>query len=449
MNFLSRWWLPLTASLTAPLPFATALLALGLVAPGLLSNDAWASGCERPAVDQRVGPPRVLRYRSRDHSCGGAACFGLVLDSSDGVPLSVYNLSASGLAAVSTLESFHEADGFGRAVDLWAAWLAGGDKSLDADFIETLDSQRLQAVVEPVVGISAADLLDERVVVLGTGFNYSAHAHEAGGGEMFLFSKPVVPTAAYSDLAHPGPDSLLDYEVELGFVLLEEINLGKIPAAGQLEKQLAWFTASDMTDRAPLVLHGRRGAGDAKAGPGFLVVGPWMVHGAELPLWPGNGEPRGLEMFTQVDEEDGSRCAQSSVTSLIKNPPVAILQALALRVARQGHLATALATLGGERRKFQLAIPARRQGWNTHVLPAGSVVLTGTPAGVAFRPPGPARRVGYLFGALATWTWPVRRAALASMLSRRDELDYLAVGDRVEAGVAGLGTQAFLITPGR
>jgi len=437
MSFLPRRLSPLTLLLL----FAAAQLAL--------VNDARASGCELFAAGQQPAPPRILSYRSREHSCLGGPCFGLVLDSRDGVPLLVYNLSADGLEGVATLESFHAADGFGRAADVWAGWLGEGRDAIDAEFIEELNPQSLQTVVEPVVNISVADLLHERVVVLGAGLNYAAHAQEAGGGEMFLFAKPVVPTSAYSDMAHPGRDALLDYEVELGFVLLEELDLGKIPAAGLLEKQLAWFTASDMTDRAPLVLHGRRGAGDAKAGPGFLVVGPWMVHGAELPLWPGNGEPHGLHMFTQVTEEGGVRCAQSSDTGLMKNPPAAILRALSRRVARDGHLAIAPATLGGERRKFQLAVPARRQGWNTYVLPAGSVVLTGTPAGVAFQAPGLVRRVGYLFGALATWTWPVRRAALGSMLRRRDELDYLAVGDRVEVGLELLGRQSFRITPAR
>jgi hypothetical protein len=35
------------------------------------------------------------------------------------------------------------------------------------------------------------------------------------------------------------------------------------------------------------------------------------------------------------------------------------------------------------------------------------------------------------------------------MLRHRDELDYLAVGDRVEAGIELLGRQSFRITPGR
>ena len=92
-------------------------------------------------------------------------------------------------------------------------------------------------------------------------------------------------------------------------------------------------------------------------------------------------------------------------------------------------------TRGGETRHYPLAV-----GDATPRLPAGSIVLTGTPAGVALGTPN---GLGLTLRGALHLRGPFEQV-------RQDELaraalhepgGYLAPGDRVRARIAGLGTQ--------
>jgi hypothetical protein len=88
----------------------------------------------------------------------------------------------------------------------------------DADF--NVDDDRVCAVVS----LPESELDAEAKVLVSTGLNYSAHAEEAGGGDVFLFPKPSAPTRPYASVHARTGVTLLDYEVELAFVLLEEVD---------------------------------------------------------------------------------------------------------------------------------------------------------------------------------------------------------------------------------
>jgi hypothetical protein len=90
-------------------------------------------------------------------------------------------------------------------------------------------------------------------VVVAAGLNYSGHAEEAGGGDVFVFPKPVEPTGPYSTVSAPTGVTLLDYEVELAFVLLADVSLAALPTWETLLDQSAFFVANDVTDREAII----------------------------------------------------------------------------------------------------------------------------------------------------------------------------------------------------
>ena len=59
---------------------------------------------------------------------------------------------------------------------------------------------------------------------MGAGLNYDVHKNEVGGGNFVLFPKPIEPTGPYGDLKEKASICLLDYEAEIAFVTLDEIN---------------------------------------------------------------------------------------------------------------------------------------------------------------------------------------------------------------------------------
>jgi 2-keto-4-pentenoate hydratase/2-oxohepta-3-ene-1,7-dioic acid hydratase in catechol pathway len=129
------------------------------------------------------------------------------------------------------------------------------------------------------VTVSVSDLIlpfvgtDNQVAV---GINYPAHGVEADVSESFLFPKRVLATAFNSNVS--ARNHLLDYELELGFVLLNDLPHSVEPDFVGL------VLASDYTDRAELMRHARltdvssgEGFTRGKSAPGFMPVGNLLV----------------------------------------------------------------------------------------------------------------------------------------------------------------------------
>jgi 2-keto-4-pentenoate hydratase/2-oxohepta-3-ene-1,7-dioic acid hydratase in catechol pathway len=199
---------------------------------------------------------------------------------------------------------------------------------------------------------------------------------------------------------HPFLPALLDYEVELGIVVLARATLAEL-AAGALPR-LGWFVANDLTARACQILgEGQHDAmpywSVAKSFPGFLPVSPrcWIPDRSD-------DRPPELKLATRVN---GASRQDSAATDLMYRP---------------SRLLAAAATLAGRD------------------LDVGDVVLTGTPPGVALKVPRWKRRLGEL------------------MLDRFGKLDaaidmyahgagFLRPGDRVEIDAGFLGTRTVTI----
>lgn len=197
---------------------------------------------------------------------------------------------------------------------------------------------------------------------IGVGLNYPEHARESSLSEQpFLFPKVALPTRWNSELAR-GDARLLDYEAEVGLVAIDDIEHGRPP-------QLGFVLANEVTDRWALVRSldrsepmGTTGFADGKSRAGFAPVGALLViprdaraflRGIELELYV-NGRLRQREKGAAMMWD-----AQRIVSEVFRR---------AGWTYRWGDDSVRLLPAAGTQ------------------IPAGTVIFSGTPAGVIFRP---------------------------------------------------------------
>jgi 2-keto-4-pentenoate hydratase/2-oxohepta-3-ene-1,7-dioic acid hydratase in catechol pathway len=177
----------------------------------------------------------------------------------------------------------------------------------------------------------------------------------------------------------------------------------------------------------------------AKGQPGFLPTGPWLVRGRELFAAVAACGGHGLPIRLEVDAGEGFELRQDANTELLQLDPVALLARLAAQVRASGLRSEMPIVRGGQTRHYPLAV-----GESAPRLPAGSVVLTGTPSGVALAKPHPVRLT--LRGALhLRGPFEQFRQEELARAALHEPGGYLTPGDRVRAQIAGLGTQLFRI----
>jgi 2-keto-4-pentenoate hydratase/2-oxohepta-3-ene-1,7-dioic acid hydratase in catechol pathway len=402
--------------------------------------------------------PRVVRYYSEDMSCGDEPCFGVVLESAAGRPTRVFNLTKWHPMLGTRIGTFlqvgepSDPDGFDLAAGVW-------QRHTDPENAEGIDSiPRLRTWVEDLPVDSLAerlaspfemtfeDLKEVKRVSVGVGLNYADHAAEAGGSaeeqEIFFFPKAVVPTGAYGTLEAPEGVKLLDYEVELGFVVLEDLDLMNLPDTKTLQSKIAYFLANDVTDREPIILQGINGSGEAKSRAGFLPAGPWLVRGSELAAYGAGDEVRPLTLSLQVDEgTDVAACRQRANTAQMRKDPRGLLQRLGRYAAEEGASPPMVVPHDGEMLRLPLVRVEDAGGARRYVVPRGSVVVSGTPAGVALVRPSRDEQMRILKKAVRSMTWPIRSIFVDEQVAARREEGYLGSGDRVLATITDLGTQ--------
>lgn len=193
---------------------------------------------------------------------------------------------------------------------------------------------------------------------IGSGNNFATHQEEVGvHDEPALFPKMSTPTAWNADVPAA---RRLDYEAELCAVTLDDVAPGDAAPLG-------FLLCNDFTDRwsmmrgiKPGTPLGTTGFPDGKGGPGRLATGPWLVI-------PDNAHHfvASVQLRLAVD----GRLRQDAPQSLaIWNHP---------RIIDQAFAACALDyRYHGE----PVAWPACDR------IPAGTLILGGTPGGVVFRP---------------------------------------------------------------
>lgn len=178
----------------------------------------------------------------------------------------------TGLLLVSRIDS-----GRVEGVDLQQALPGSADDPIR--LFEHYGYERLEALQGPVRSVAMADLV---LPFLGTanqvavGINYPEHGEESAVSESFLFPKLTQATDFQAGV--PAAPGLLDYEIELGFVLLQDLPPGAMP------HYIGLVLASDYTDRAELLRHVRLtdvSSGDGftqgKSRPGYMPIGNLLV----------------------------------------------------------------------------------------------------------------------------------------------------------------------------
>lgn len=430
MNFCPLWN---RSSLGfTPLPHlsaATLLLAIGLVGfPNLAAPSAAVASSLQSCLN-KAGLPRVARVVAED----GRVVFALVEATHEGRPTSLAYLAESDLGLA---EVFDRAD---RGV------------AADAERFTITPDELPERLCAPLP-LSQEDLDSERIVIVAAGLNYDEHAAEAGGGGTFLFPKPSAPVAAYQPLAVAADVLLLDYEVELGFVLLRDVALNKLPSQENLLAHTAFFVANDITNREPIILRKgltSMGTGfvEAKGQPGFFPAGPWMVRGSHLFEAAKQCGGSGVTLSLEVDEGEGFGRRQYESSELMSRPPLQLLQLLTEQVTEAGlrsEMSVRWATEAGQagpERFYPLALP----GAQGPTLTAGSVVLTGTPAGVALQ--APTSIPGLVARGLMNFRGPktqFRDEQLAAVVAGQRGA-FLKDGDVVRSSIDGLGSQVFTV----
>jgi len=399
-------------------------------------------------------PPRLMRYLSGLEDVAGKACFGLVLADQAGIPLKVYNLGGHNAALCTDTTDTTDPHLLKQALKT-AATVSAQGKDLAA-FTEALPQDRLATVVLPPVGISLQQLESGQRFIVGIGLNYRAHREETGAedhvglspDEVLVFPKVAAPTGAYTavqagakvGISPARPVRLLDYEVELGMVLLEDLDLNVPPVSyTEFINRVAFFTANDVSDRGPIILDSGFGYTRGKSHPTYLPAGPWMIHGRHLqPGAPDEGqqvlelglvvrEPARGEQVTRI------RQLQSSSTDRMILGPWHIVGLLAAR--HQHGLRTCMRDASGTPRYTHT--PAG-------IIPAGSVILTGTPGGTAIRQPGLLEKVDlFLRGGFSLAG--ARQRMITDSESHIQDSRYLEPGDQVETSITLLGRQHWTV----
>lgn len=259
---------------------------------------------------------------------------------------------------------------------------------------------------------------------IAAGTNYPEHAQEAAvDGGPFLFPKLVEPTGPRASIV--AGDALLDYEVELGFVLLRSLGAEDRAAVGLI-------LCNDVTDRAALLRHidpsdPRSGAGftTGKSAPSFLPVGDLFVVPRDA--------RRFVETLTLQLAVNGEERQRAPVTDWVWDLDEILRQARVRSTVEWAHR-------GGKAR-----LPFDAAGR----VPARTIVLAGTPAGTVFR--GLAWS-DYAFGVI-DWLWGGWNAPVAAKVIERHLASahaarrYLQPGDVVSIRVEMLGTLQNRVIP--
>lgn len=196
---------------------------------------------------------------------------------------------------------------------------------------------------------------------LGVGLAYADHAQEAGlSSEPVLFPKQLLPTPALSAISRQGA-GLLDYEAELGFVVLQDGSPGQPPALGLV-------LANDVSDRWALIrgadrqaVMGTTGFAEGKGRAGYGPIGPLLVIPRDLDRFYGRIR---LQLWL-----NGQLRQDETAAKMIWTPAQVLREIFGRARVRYQYSGQELPLL---------AEPER--------LPARTLIYSGTPAGVLFKP---------------------------------------------------------------
>jgi 2-keto-4-pentenoate hydratase/2-oxohepta-3-ene-1,7-dioic acid hydratase in catechol pathway len=230
-----------------------------------------------------------------------------------------------------------------------------------------------------------------------------------------------------------GPVALLDYELELGCVVLRDIDLDRLNEV-DAGADFGYLVVNDVTTREPILRARRTGYTQAKARPTFLPCGPWIVPGTHFT----RDDPSLRRMVLTVTEATAHAghhphtLRQDARLEDLSVGPRDLLELL----SRSRSLT--MPGIDGRRWPISVARGGRR------ILPAGSLLLTGTPGGTAIRAPSVTDKVSLVLSSVRHLRRPSENYR-RHLEHHRHAFGFLAPGDRVSGWITGLGRQEWTI----
>ncbi|MGI9508427.1 MAG: fumarylacetoacetate hydrolase family protein [Geminicoccaceae bacterium] len=409
------------------------------------------SFCSAAGAERSDNLPRVLRYLPDDPNYAGQTCHALVLEAPNGIPSSVANL---GLIEPELCQAVDRdvAPETTRLALITAERLLAEEVSIPP--ADVLPQDELGERIQPPVEFTSAAIDESRRLIIVAGLNYAEHRDEVGAvnsasaADLLLIPKATPPTSAYRPVPTgvvigsepPRPVLLLDYEVEIALVLLDGIDLRAPPTRSELLSNTALVAANDVSDRGPIIQDDTHGYTRGKSQPGYFPLGPWLVPAWHLDVAAGGegGQSLAVELTVSKRTSNGSQLSttrQSDHSTSMLHGPEHMIAELSRRYLAGG----------------QLCMP---DAWGRPRLlhdgegriPAGSILLTGTPGGTAVRPPNLFDKARLFFeGGLSV------SGARAELIEEQERdaqlLGYLRPGDVVETWVEKLGRQLWSVIP--
>lgn len=380
-----------------------------------------------PAQDYQSAP-RIARFLADDRS----PRIGLVLESVEGLPRRLLDLTARhGLGP--GLLGFVAAGG----LDVAERELERGNEEDGPDQVILERGDLPERLLSPV-DIDAADIAGGARLVVGFGLTFRAHRGETMRARPFVFPKPTAPTGACAPVEaghdRDGAVGLLDYELELGCVAFRDIDLDRLDRV-DTAADFGYLVVNDVSARGPILRDRRKGYADAKGRPTYLPAGPWLVPGTHFT----RDSPRLRRMVLTVaeakrnDVSDGVHTLRQDAR--LEDLSLGLDELLQLLSRRRR-----LSMRGQDGPRWPVTI--ERDG--RRLLPAGSLLLTGTPGGTAIRSPRPADQVALVLRSLRHLRWPSQDYR-RHLEEHRHAFGFLSPGDRVSGWITGLGRQEWLV----
>lgn len=266
---------------------------------------------------------------------------------------------------------------------------------------------------------------------VATGTNFREHAKEAGIDGVFNFPKFGSATSARTTVGRR-PKDLLDYEVEICTRFDRDVrSVADFDAARK-----GFFLCGDFTDRAQLLrlvntkdIGSGQGFSDAKSRADFFPTGPFLV----IPLdW--QAFVKAERITTHVNQEVRQDARGGEM----------ILEFRAI-------VRKALTNGGGGRYTFRgSSVPLLPGGG----IPRGTSVMSGTSAGVIFKPPGArdyfAGVARYILTGAMLRSESAQRVAIETFIEKEQRSGrYLRSGDVVIHRSSSMGDLEIRVVPAR
>lgn len=212
--------------------------------------------------------------------------------------------------------------------------------------------------------------------IIGIGCNYTAHTAEVGekntakftGNNIMTFRKETnALTGPFSNIKKPQGVDLLDYEVELGIVIGKRITTETKITPKNFQEFIAGYTlvndvsARDVQLKGGTLFDRTQGFRKGKSYDNFCPTGPVFLYSQKSQAFE-------LNQFLLRDNKFHEM--QSGNSQDMLNSQLEILIQLQKRL--------------GSRNKKEYRCFIDEQGERNHSLESGDLILSGTPAGVAF-----------------------------------------------------------------